>query len=98
MEIIGDKPIDDISRSDANRVLNQIKLLPANTAKYRNNTVPNFRVTGNDWGRKTGKKRAKLSRVLEKRALKSFHSRLFNVRFLTGESWSVSNGRYVMVN
>jgi hypothetical protein len=40
MEIIGDKPIDDISRSDANRVLNQIKLLPANTAKYRNNTVP----------------------------------------------------------
>jgi hypothetical protein len=39
-----------------------------------------------------GKKRAKLSRVLGKRALKSFHSRLFNVRFLTGESWSVSNG------
>jgi hypothetical protein len=42
----------------------------------------------------SGKKRAKLSRVLGKRALKSFHSRLFNVRFLTGESWSVSNGRY----
>jgi integrase len=38
-EITGDKPINDISRSDANRVLNQIKLLPANTAKYRNSTV-----------------------------------------------------------
>jgi hypothetical protein len=40
------------------------------------------------------KKRAKLSRVLGKRALKSFHPRLFNVRFFTGESWSVSNERY----
>jgi len=40
------------------------------------------------------KKRAKLSRVLGKRALKSFHPRLFNVRFFAGESWSVSNGRY----
>jgi len=40
------------------------------------------------------KKRAKLSRVLGKRALKSFHSRLLNDRFFTGESWSVSNGRY----
>ncbi|QSB03475.1 transposase [Methylomonas sp. EFPC1] len=40
------------------------------------------------------KRRAKLSRVLGKRALKSFHPRLFNVRFFAGESWSVTNGRY----
>ena len=40
------------------------------------------------------KKRAKLSRILGERALKSFHPRLFNDRFFTGESWSVSNGRY----
>jgi hypothetical protein len=35
------------------------------------------------------KKRAKFSRVLGKRALKSFHPRLFNVRFFAGDSWSV---------
>ncbi len=40
------------------------------------------------------KKRAKLSRALGKRALKSFHPRLFNDRFLTGASWSVRNGPY----
>jgi hypothetical protein len=32
------------------------------------------------------KKRAKLFRVLGKRALKSFHPRLFSDRFFTGES------------
>jgi len=37
------------------------------------------------------KRRTKLSRVLEKRALKSFHPRLFNVRFFAGESWSDKN-------
>jgi len=39
IEIIGDKPINNITRADANKVRNDIKLLPANTAKYRNNTV-----------------------------------------------------------
>ncbi|MFZ2403965.1 MAG: DUF1207 domain-containing protein, partial [Methylobacter sp.] len=59
------------------------------SAAYRNYQSNNF--DGRDIA---VKKRAKLSRVLGKRALKSFHPRLFNVRFLTGESWSVSNGRY----
>jgi integrase len=40
------------------------------------------------------KKRAKLSRVLGKRALKSFHPRLFNIQFFTGESWSVKHECY----
>ena len=38
------------------------------------------------------KRRVKLSRVLGKRALKSFHPRLFNDRFFAGESWSDKNG------
>ena len=38
------------------------------------------------------KRRAKLSRVLGKRALKSFHPRLFNDRLFAGESWSDKNG------
>jgi hypothetical protein len=35
-----------------------------------------------------GKKRAKLSKVLGIRALKSFHPRLFNDKFFAGEPWS----------
>jgi type I restriction enzyme, R subunit len=42
----------------------------------------------------TGKKRAKLSKVLGKRALKSFHLRLFNDRLFAGEPWSDRNGCY----
>jgi type I restriction enzyme S subunit len=38
------------------------------------------------------KRRAKLSRVLGKRALKSFHPRLFNDRFFAGDPWSDKNG------
>ena len=38
------------------------------------------------------KRRAKLSRVLGKRALKSFHPRLFNARLFAGEPWSDKNG------
>ena len=38
------------------------------------------------------KRRAKLSRVLGKRALKSFHPRLFNNRLFAGETWSDNNG------
>jgi len=38
-------------------------------------------------------RRAKLSRVLGKRALKSFHPRLFNARLFAGESWSDRRGR-----
>jgi hypothetical protein len=40
----------------------------------------------------SAKRRAKLSRVLGKRALKSFHPRLFNNRLFAGESWSDKNG------
>jgi len=36
--------------------------------------------------------RAKLSRVLGKKALKSFHPSLFNNRLFAGESWSVTHG------
>nr|WP_236953213.1 recombinase family protein [Methylomonas denitrificans] len=38
-------------------------------------------------------RRAKLSKVLGKRALKSFHPRLFNDRLFAGESWSDRRGR-----
>ena len=41
---------------------------------------------------KSAKRRAKLSRVLGKRALKSFHPRLFNDRLFAGETWSDKNG------
>jgi hypothetical protein len=40
----------------------------------------------------SAKRRAKLSRVLGKRALKSFHPRLFNDRLFAGETWSDKNG------
>jgi type I restriction enzyme S subunit len=36
--------------------------------------------------------RAKLTRVLGKTALKSFHPRLFKIRYFIGEPWSVNNG------
>ena len=39
-----------------------------------------------------GKRRAKLTRALGKRSLKSDHPRLFNPRHFAGESWSVKNG------
>jgi hypothetical protein len=38
--------------------------------------------------------RAKLTRVLGKTALKSFHPRLFKIRYFVGASWSVRNGYY----
>ncbi|WP_207906594.1 hypothetical protein [Methylomonas methanica] len=41
----------------------------------------------------TVNRRAKLSKVLGKRALKSFHPRLFNDRLFAGESWSDRRGR-----
>ncbi|WP_160167672.1 hypothetical protein [Methylomonas sp. MK1] len=43
---------------------------------------------------KTAKRRAKLSRFLGKRALKSFHPRLFNDRLFAGETWSDKNGSH----
>ncbi len=36
--------------------------------------------------------RAKLTRVLGKTALKSFHPRLCNIRYFIGELWSVNHG------
>lgn len=39
IEITGDKAISEITRDDAKQVLKQLKLLPANTAKYRGMTV-----------------------------------------------------------
>jgi hypothetical protein len=47
---------------------------------------------GNDTLYGDAKRRAKLSRVLGKRALKSFHPRLFNDRLFAGETWSDKNG------
>jgi hypothetical protein len=41
---------------------------------------------------KTAKQRAKLSRILGKKALKSFHPRLFNDRLFAGDTWSDKNG------
>jgi hypothetical protein len=38
------------------------------------------------------KQRAKLSRILGKKALKSFHPRLFNDRLFAGDTWSDKNG------
>ncbi|MGB4336778.1 MAG: DUF6444 domain-containing protein, partial [Chromatiaceae bacterium] len=40
------------------------------------------------------KRRAKLSRVLGKRALKCFHPRSFNVRHFAGEPWSDQRGTH----
>lgn len=40
------------------------------------------------------KRRAKLSRVLGKRALKCFHPGSFNVRHFAGEPWSDQRGTY----
>jgi putative ATP-dependent endonuclease of OLD family len=42
----------------------------------------------------TVNQRAKLTRILGKTALKSFHPRLFNNRLFAGESWSVAHGYY----
>ena len=39
-------------------------------------------------------KRAKLTRVLGETALKSFHPRLYKIRYFIGASWSVKNGYY----
>lgn len=36
--------------------------------------------------------RAKLTRVLGKTALKSFHPRLCKIRYFVGEPWSVNDG------
>jgi hypothetical protein len=41
---------------------------------------------------KSAKQRAKLSRILGKKALKSFHPRLFNDRLFAGDTWSDKNG------
>ena len=41
---------------------------------------------------RSAKRRVKLSRVLGKRALKSFHPRLFNNRLFAGDPWSDKNG------
>ena len=38
--------------------------------------------------------RAKLTRVLGETALKSFHPRLYKIRYFIGASWSVTNGYY----
>jgi len=38
--------------------------------------------------------RAKLTRVLGETALKSFHPRLYKIRYFIGASWSVRNGYY----
>ena len=38
--------------------------------------------------------RAKLTRVLGETALKSFHPRLYKIRYFIGASWSVKNGYY----
>jgi len=40
------------------------------------------------------KRREKLSRVLGKRALKSFHPRSFNARLLAGVTWSDQSGNH----
>jgi hypothetical protein len=40
----------------------------------------------------SAKQRAKLSRILGKKALKSFHPRLFNDRLFAGDTWSDKNG------
>jgi hypothetical protein len=44
------------------------------------------------FGIKRAKQRAKLSRILGKKALKSFHPRLFNDRLFAGDTWSDKNG------
>lgn len=39
IEIVGDKPVSNITRDDAKMVMKKLKELPANTAKYRGMTV-----------------------------------------------------------
>jgi len=90
---------EGIDPSEVRKATREIELTKQIERERASNGLPpvdSFKVVSDEWFEKRmqqiAKRRAKLSRVLGKRALKSFHPRLFNDRLFAGESWSDKNG------
>jgi hypothetical protein len=86
-----------LSGADANEfeiVDNELKLKDEVSVDFETKSSYEVTVIATDSGGLRVNQRAKLTRVLGETALKSFHPRLYKIRYFIGASWSVTNGYY----